>query len=140
VYDQRVRVVAALGADPAGDRRGDRAAERAGRDHLHHHEAREDERHPGQRVGAELGDPPRLDDSGHRLPEHDQHVRPGHPQQQRNDRCLQQGAGPRTQFRARRRLRLHAEHLAKPGAAKGERLFASGRAPFRAEQGLLVSP
>ncbi len=82
----------------------DAAAHGAAGDHLHQHHAREHQRHAGQRVRAEAGHPPRLDQPGGRLRQHDQHVRPGQPQQGRQDRRLQQPAraGPqgwRTQGR-----------------------------------------
>ena len=63
---QRVGVVAPAGAERARHRRGDAAADGAGGEHLHHHEAGEDQRHAGQRIGAELGDPPGLDQPGRR--------------------------------------------------------------------------
>ena len=45
------------------------------------------QRHARERVGAELGDEPGLDQAGRRLRQHHEDVRPGHAQQRRHDRC-----------------------------------------------------
>ena len=95
---QRVGVGAASTTERAGDGRGDAASHSAGGEHLHHHEHGKDQRHAGQRVSAEMRDPPGLDESGRGLRQHDQNVRPGQAQQGRNDRPLQQQARARIEY------------------------------------------
>ncbi len=107
---QRVGLLALAGAERARDRRRDAAAHRAGGEHLHQHHAGKHQRHAGERVGAELADPVGLDQPGRGLREHHQHVRPGHAQQRRHDRPLQQRA----------RARVHR-------LRRGERLCGDGR-------------
>ncbi len=92
---QRVGLLALAGAERTRDGRGDAAAHRAGREHLHQHHAGKHQRHAGERVGAELADPVGLDQAGRGLRAHHQHVRPGHAQQRRHDRPLQQQARAR---------------------------------------------
>lgn len=86
---QRVGIVSPAGPKRAGDGRGDAASERSGRDRRHEHNGGEDERHAGKSVGAELGDPPGLDQSGRSLGQHDQDIGPGQPDQERQHRRFQ---------------------------------------------------
>ena len=69
---------------------------------------REDQRHAGQRVGAEPRHEPGLDQSGRGLRQHHQDVGPGHAQQRRHDRPVQQHARARVALDGRRRRRLRA--------------------------------
>ena len=124
VQHQRVGVVAPAGAERARDRRRDAAAHRAGRQHLHHHEAGEHQRHAGQRVGAEARDPPGLDQAGRGLRQHHQDVRPGHAQQRRHDRAVQQAA--RARAHRRRRAAVAAGAAQRPAARRRGRSSAAG--------------
>ena len=109
---QRIGLLALSGAERARDRGRNTAAHRAGRKHLHQHHAGKYQRHAGERVSAEHSDPVRLDQSGRGLREHDQHVRPGHAQQQRHDRTLQHCARPRVHSG---RLRLRGRSRRRDG-------------------------
>jgi hypothetical protein len=60
---QRVGIGAAAGAESARDRRRHAAAHRARRHHLHQHYDRKNQRHTGERVGAEHADEIGLDQS-----------------------------------------------------------------------------
>ena len=91
--DQRVGIRAAAGAQRAGDRRRDAAAHRAGRHHLHQHQHREDQRHAGQRVGAELADEVGLDQADGGLDHHHQHVGRREAQQGRRRSALRGACG-----------------------------------------------
>ena len=95
MHDQRVGVGAPSAAERARHRRGDAAADRAGRQHAHHHIAREHQRHAGQRIRAEPRHPEGLDQAGGRLRDHDQHVRPRQPQQSGENRPVEQQSGAR---------------------------------------------
>ena len=94
---RRVRLLASAGTERPRDRRRNPAAHRTRRDHLHQHHAGKHERHAGQGISPEHGNEPGLDQSGRCLGKHDQHVRPGHPQQRAQDRRMQQHARSRVE-------------------------------------------
>ena len=77
--NEGIRLIAAPTANGARDRRGNAAAHGAGGNHLHQHHAGKHQRHAGECIGAEAGDKVGLDQPGHRLREHHQHVRRSEP-------------------------------------------------------------
>ena len=92
---QCIGVGPASGAERAGDGGRDPTAHGARRHHLHQHHHREDQRHPGKRIGSEPADKIGLDQPDRGLHDHHQHIRRRQPQQGGSDRCLEQQAGPR---------------------------------------------
>ena len=102
VDDQRMQhqgigFLAPAGAERPRDRRRDAAPHGAGGDHLHQHHGGKDQRHAGERLGAEPRHEPGLDQPGRGLRQHHQHIGPGHAQQGRHDRPVEQHAGARVE-------------------------------------------
>ncbi len=101
---QRVRLFAAPGPQRPRDCGRDAAAHGSGGNHLHQHDHGKYQRHAGQRIGAEMRDPPGFDQARRRLGEHDQDIGPSKTQQRRHDGSAQHLASARIDFsRSRRR-------------------------------------
>jgi hypothetical protein len=64
---ERIRIGPTRPAQRPRDSGGDPAAHGAGGHHLHEHDAREDQRDAGERIGAEPPDEIRFDETGGRL-------------------------------------------------------------------------
>jgi hypothetical protein len=91
------------------------AAHGASRHHLHQHHHRKNQRHAGERIGAELADKISLDQSHRGVRQHYQDIGGSEPDQRRRDRAFDQRARARVVTRrfgrdglvlARWRLRL----------------------------------
>ena len=118
---KRVRIGVAAPTEGPGNCRGDAAAHRPGRQHLHHHVERKDERNPSQGIGAEPRHPPGLDEPGRGHHQHHGDVGPGQAQQGRKNRRLEQDTGARVDG-ARRTRALRDDRLGlavHPGHAVG---------------------
>ena len=87
---QRVGFIAAPGPQCPRNRGRDAAAHGAGGNHLHQHDNGKYQRHAGQRIGAEMRDPPGFDQPRRGLGQHDQDIGPSKTQQRRNDGSAQQ--------------------------------------------------
>jgi len=97
VHHECIGIIVSPRTERTRDGRGNPAADCARRQHLHHHEAGKNECHSRERIDAESRYKPGFDQTGNRLRQHDQHIRPGHAQQRRDDGSLQQNTGARIQ-------------------------------------------